>query len=361
MAITFDSSVTNEGGTPAAITGVIADIPPATSVADGTIYISTDTQEIFSAQAGSWINVSGGGGGSQNLDQVLAVGDTANAKNIVLNNSAQGIQINNTTNGAEIKSGYVGVYRNSGSENFSVSFVAPTKELIFINSYSPNSSRLYYANDNSDKNIFFVEQQKPASGIRKFEVNASYLNGNTITLTDLDTTNNQLCRFEVNADILAPQIQISLVNITDISLNIFEKIDITANRFFFNGFNGATQEINANIPLSGSTVNNLPDYSGTIANVNERIVQSGISLTGGNFDCDRYGAYQVKTASNTNDFDLTNFVNNGADGQFVTIMAEDTPIRCINTAGQIFGTANINSKGLFKLMKFANDIYTSHL
>ena len=124
---------------------------------------------------------------------------------------------------------------------------------------------------------------------------------------------------------------------------------------------GNDQTIIANISTyTQNLINIWPNWSGDIANVNERIVAAGIVLTTGDFPCNQYGAYHVKTGSNTNSFDMTNFLNNAVDGQFVTIMAEDTPIKC-EPSGNILGTATINSKGLFKIMKYQGNLYSSHL
>jgi hypothetical protein len=63
MAITINNGVQNILGTPGAISGVFADRPSATGVADGTLYFATDTAAIYQAVAGSWILYTGGGGG----------------------------------------------------------------------------------------------------------------------------------------------------------------------------------------------------------------------------------------------------------------------------------------------------------
>lgn len=358
MAIVYNGGVINSGNTPQAITGLIADRPAATDVAEGTIYISTDTQEIFSAQAGSWISVSGGGGGSQNIDQVLAVGNTATSKTLNFISTNFAGQYNQTRTYLNYTSGfYIHEVITQVNQNFSKLF----RETILLT--QNNTSTFNTESNSSGKNNILLKQfvTNNVNNFRSFEVNASYSDGNAIILTDSDTTTNQLCRFEVYADVLLPQLQISLTNISDTITNVFEKIDITPNRFYFIGFNSSTQELNVNLPASGSTVNNLPDYSGTIANVNERIVDNNVNLNVGNYDCATYGVYVITTGDNTNTFDLDNFVNGGTDGQFVTICVQDTPVKCANNIGNIYGTANINSNGLYKLMKIGNDIYSSHI
>jgi hypothetical protein len=68
MPITFNNGVANIVGTPGVISGVFADQPNAADVADGTLYFSTDTIAIYQAVAGSWVNYSGGGGGSTGIN-----------------------------------------------------------------------------------------------------------------------------------------------------------------------------------------------------------------------------------------------------------------------------------------------------
>jgi hypothetical protein len=78
MSIQFNTGVINVKGSPAIITDTFPNRPQATSLQMGTIYFSTDTFNIYqvvpfgSTQA--WAVMGGGGGGSQNLDNVLYQG-----------------------------------------------------------------------------------------------------------------------------------------------------------------------------------------------------------------------------------------------------------------------------------------------
>jgi hypothetical protein len=78
MAIQFNTGVINVKGSPAIITDTFPNRPQATSLQMGTIYFSTDTFNIYqvvpfgSTQA--WATMGGGGGGSQNWDNVLYQG-----------------------------------------------------------------------------------------------------------------------------------------------------------------------------------------------------------------------------------------------------------------------------------------------
>jgi hypothetical protein len=77
MPILLPVGVANALNTPAAYTGLIADIPDYNDVQIGTIYIGTDNASIQTATAGGWVALgTGGGGGSQNLDQTLTNGNT---------------------------------------------------------------------------------------------------------------------------------------------------------------------------------------------------------------------------------------------------------------------------------------------
>ena len=96
MAIVITNAVTNNKNTPGALTGLMADRPA--SAPNGTIYIATDTQDIFSYDVltTSWINVSNGGGGiTPNLQQVCTVGNATTTDinvngsgNVTLDNAA---------------------------------------------------------------------------------------------------------------------------------------------------------------------------------------------------------------------------------------------------------------------------------
>jgi len=358
MPAFFQNGVLNEGNTPAAKTGTLAARQSPSTVLEGTIYISYDTQEIFTAQGGNWVKVSGtGGGGSQNIDQVLAVGNTATSKvlNFISTNfAAQYDQTRtylNYTSGFNIHEAITQVNQN---------FAKLSRETILLTQNL--TSQFNTESDSSAQNYLFLKQFETnnINNFRTFEVNAGYANGNSFSLTDSNITGNNLCRYEVIADALAPQIEMGLLNVSNISSNIFEKISITANRFFFIGFNGFTQELNANIPSSGSTINNLPDYSGTIGNVAERIVSNFVDLTLVSFDCDRYGIYVVVGGSLTYNFDLQNFALNGNDGECVTILAQSTiAINCVNSAGLIYGNSTILVAGLYKFVLFGGDIYSS--
>jgi hypothetical protein len=63
MAITINNGVANINGTPGAISGTFANRPAAPDQAEGTLYFSTDTAEIYQVVAGAWILYLGGGGG----------------------------------------------------------------------------------------------------------------------------------------------------------------------------------------------------------------------------------------------------------------------------------------------------------
>jgi len=360
MPAFFQNGVLNEGNTPAAKTGTLAARQSAATVAEGTVYIAYDTQEIFSAQGGNWVKVSGGGGGSQNLDQVLAVGDSANSKSLILN----GISYSNIL---RLVGASLDFLINADSLNFSYNTGPRTKGYRFFCDFLNQAFRitnlpasngveckLIYENDDNGKNVFYIETSQGISGeYKRFYIDK----GNDVSIADVANTDIAEVKHEANLSVPEARTR----NTVAIAGDTFYT-EVRQQGFEFKN----TQEsafVSTVLPSYGGSghLTYFPQFSGLMANVNEWIRASGIILNSVSFDCQVYGAYHVKTGSNTNDFDLTNFVNNGTDGQFVTILAQDTPIRCVNTAGQVYGTANINSKGLFKLMKFGNDIYSSHL
>lgn len=78
MSITINNSVINQRGTPSIITDVNANLPLANQVPVGTVFFSIDTLNIYQTHLlyGSpiWYTMGGGGGGTQNLNSVLAQG-----------------------------------------------------------------------------------------------------------------------------------------------------------------------------------------------------------------------------------------------------------------------------------------------
>jgi hypothetical protein len=64
--ININNSVTNILGSPAIISDVIENRPPATDVAIGTIFIATDESNIYRSDGDSWFLIGTGSGGSVN-------------------------------------------------------------------------------------------------------------------------------------------------------------------------------------------------------------------------------------------------------------------------------------------------------
>jgi len=79
MAITINNGIQNISGTPGAASGVFADRPSATNVADGTLFFATDTLAIYQAIAGSWSSYAGGGGLSS-ADNGLTINPASNVQ-----------------------------------------------------------------------------------------------------------------------------------------------------------------------------------------------------------------------------------------------------------------------------------------
>lgn len=367
MPAFFQNGVLNEGNTPAAKTGTLAARQSAGTVAEGTIYIAYDTQEIFSAQGGSWVKVSGsGGGGSQNLDQVLAVGNTGINKSINLYDvaiSPQQILVlrNNIAENA------IFIEKFQGNEDYRIfifnDFINQAQLFRFtlVPTSNPNIfTELDYSNDINGKNQFYVRAfDGNINKFRRFVVNASYSGGNTVELRDQLGTQSSSITQEADNNIFQSTIRVS---IADSNAGLSQYTEINNFGFVFQDTQNGNFLTNVTPSFAGNTLQiYFPEYSGVMANVNELVRATGIDLSAGNYDCANYGVYQIDVGDNVRVFDLTNFVSNGADGQFVTICAADIPVKCFNSAGNIFGTANINSKGLFKLMKIGNDIYSSHL
>lgn len=371
MPAFFQNGVLNEGNTPAARTGTLAVRPAATAVSEGTIYIAYDTQEIYTSQGGNWVKVSGGGGGSQNLDQVLAVGNTANGKQLWLNgiNNTTYFRLNSSIGSYLVSDDQIQFSTQQNTRTKLFQYGVPTStnsqflrvKTTFPSGQIGNNYGLEYENDINGKNIFFIEAASNFffGEYRRFVVNASYTGGNTAELIEENTGADTLASVQILAENQTARIW--LKSTPFLSLNVYDQLFLRSTDFSFINTSGNAIQINPSFPLVGTITVNLPEFDGKIANVNERIIDNNVDLSAGSYPCAAYGVYVVNVGDNTNTFDLDTFVSNGVDGQFVTICAGDVPVKCTNTAGNIIGTANINSKGLYKLMKIGNNIYSSHI
>lgn len=106
------SGVLNFIGTPGAYSDIINNRPDADQVSTGTLYFSTDTEELYQAAGNSWLLYTGGGGGVPTLNQVLTQGNTAQ-NNIII-----------TTGNSVITSGAGGAFRSYESN--------PNKQMYYI-------------------------------------------------------------------------------------------------------------------------------------------------------------------------------------------------------------------------------------
>lgn len=100
MSIIVNNGVQNILGTPGAISGVFADRPSATGVADGTLYFATDTTAIYQAVAGSWILYTGGGGGVSSVTGTAPIASSGGA-NPVISISQSGAATNGFLNSTD--------------------------------------------------------------------------------------------------------------------------------------------------------------------------------------------------------------------------------------------------------------------
>jgi len=75
MAITLSNGVNNVNATPGINSNTFANRPAATDVAVGSIYIATDTGQIYQSNGAAWITLGGGGGPTPTpgIDDVLSV------------------------------------------------------------------------------------------------------------------------------------------------------------------------------------------------------------------------------------------------------------------------------------------------
>jgi len=193
MAILINNGVQNINGTPGAISGIFIDRPAAADVADGTLYFATDTAAIYQTVAGIWVNYSGGGGGSQNLQQTLNIGNSAIDKSILTSDSGAfltNIQVANSTNAilSRMAANYVGTQK-IGSDNYSYLTIAGTTPyLINHNATGNRESRFLptnlYFKDLTSGEILTVNA--PAT-INNNTINFQNASGTLAFLTDIST------------------------------------------------------------------------------------------------------------------------------------------------------------------------------
>lgn len=380
MSIIYNSAVTGVN-TPIAITGNIADRPLPTTQPQGTIYIAADTQQIYTQDNGFWRQVAsvGGGGGSQNLEQVLTTGNKANYQKIVLDSVSEysTIQQTDTSNNFEglIKFNPPQI-NNIGKQYFLELFNNYLRQYLLRRDIT-NNIEDFVANYIDANNNYYLQSSTEFNFnfYKEFKVDAKYGGDLKAVLTNNRSggqekitlnCNDNNCFIQLSAYNNDAQITVLAVP-TDAKLTIYDVLTSRETKYFSDRINvrettgGNIVDITYTIPAAASTTIFTPEWGGMMANVNERILLTAIDLSVASVNVQGFGVYQINVGSNTNDLIFDDFITNGADGEFVTLCVADTPVRCVNTLGTIFGTANINSKGLYKLMKIGNDIYSSHI
>jgi hypothetical protein len=80
MSIQIFNGVRNLSSTPGIITNTLANRPTASTLANGTLFYSSNTPDIYQVISGSWKAC--GGGGSQDFQSTLIVGSVLSQNNI---------------------------------------------------------------------------------------------------------------------------------------------------------------------------------------------------------------------------------------------------------------------------------------
>jgi hypothetical protein len=85
MAITLSNGVNNVNATPGINSNTFANRPAATDVAVGSIYIATDTGQIYQSNGAAWITLGGGGGPTPTpgIDDVLSVNQPLSVAQVI--------------------------------------------------------------------------------------------------------------------------------------------------------------------------------------------------------------------------------------------------------------------------------------
>ena len=147
MAITVNNGVQNILGTPGSISDIFANRPAAADLADGTLFFAIDTLSIYQTVSGAWVNYSGGGGGSQNLQQTLNIGNSATDKAILLSSSTglayQLIYNPAGTVRAALYPTFTGVQRTSSDDYVYNTIAGTTPYIIAHNATGNRESRFY--------------------------------------------------------------------------------------------------------------------------------------------------------------------------------------------------------------------------
>jgi len=319
----LNNGVGNIKGTPAIISDIFANRPASTSLAIGTIFIATDTGNWY--QVGSnftWSNTGGGGGGSQDLAQVLAIGSTAEDQNITLTSPDNESQI---------------VLDQEDNFWLQVSGDSQNTQTQII----PNGITMFSNGDETIANLtsngFYV---KPST--------SSY--PRTDIFSDQIKTENSIW-------------SISLVNgINDDNLGYisFDKKEINEYRIYGRKFdtNDAAGLKKFYLPFNNRT---------TLTLATQEICPAptgvNINLTSNDFTPNLYNAigsvyWIVIAGSNTNAIELNDTFTDYVPYTFLN-QVNNTTFKT-NTAGTIYGDHSSLPAGIITVIKSGNDFYITH-
>jgi len=190
MPINFNNGIVNVKGTPGVITDTLANRPNANTVLIGTVFFSTDNNVIYQVHTigavQGWAVMGGGGGGTQNLDNVLYQGGQfTNDRLSDLNNfywelyNVSDFVIRFSDNSYwDFNVNYLRYYNALGNYNlFSVE--ANTGNVLLGDFYSQFNS-CYIQIDQPTNSILFWAESNPVL----------YLTKNNVSVGDVDQYNN---------------------------------------------------------------------------------------------------------------------------------------------------------------------------
>lgn len=168
--IKIENAITNNKGTPGVITDLIANLP--TVAPAGTIFIATDTAEIYTyILITGWVLIgSGSGGGSQDLQQVCNVGFVTDTFITIEQNGTQSKMI---------------VYGNSGIDDRRSALAADTLEDSgFLELENKNSANAKILNNNGVSDERFELPDLGGSGGTLYTKEQLPNGANSILFTD---------------------------------------------------------------------------------------------------------------------------------------------------------------------------------
>jgi hypothetical protein len=334
MPILLPVGVANALNTPAAYTGLIADIPDYNDVQIGTIYIGTDNGSIQTATAGGWVALgTGGGGGNQNFDQVLTVGNLTNQE-------------------AHFQEDFNNIYINPTGIQISQNDINDVCNL------SPNLILLAtpgYQNYITGSSLSFTDGGTNSTIVETYSIAVS---DNQNFVADMITTQirvlhlQETCFAQLKIDVATPYCEINRPAVSRSAKYGESYIEFTDTD------SAKKQYLYTNVEFNEQGVN-LPANDGVIALQNPPITDIDLSLA----DYTIAGTKQQTYRCTGTGFNILLDAAAWENGYSVALFVVDQPFELTVTGGSaLLGNKNINGSGLFYISynQATDEFYTTN-